>query len=102
MTVTPQQTISNTLNSSKIPLKSLTFTFGEIRFTLGKNGTKIRFTLGEIRFTLGDAEDLRASGILFLLLGGFWDSVGRGVLYGVLKEVTFISCYRTPGPQKGL
>ena len=37
VTVTPQQEISKTLNSSKIPLKYLTFTFGERTFAFGDN-----------------------------------------------------------------
>ena len=33
--MTPQQEMSKTLNSSKMPSKYLTFTFGEITFTFG-------------------------------------------------------------------
>ena len=52
VTVTPQQEISKTLNSSssKIDWKLLNVYFGEITFTFGE----ITFTFGEIRFTLGD------------------------------------------------
>ena len=43
VTVTPQQEISKTLNSSKIPSNYLTFTFGERTFTFGERA----FTFGE-------------------------------------------------------
>ena len=59
VTVTPQQEISKTLNSSKIPLKYLTFTFGERSFTFGER----TFTFGERTFTFGDNRGFR----------GFWN-----------------------------
>ena len=49
MTVTPQQEISKTLNSSKNSLKILNIYFWEIMFAFGE----ITCTFGEIRFTLG-------------------------------------------------
>ena len=66
VTVTPQKQISKTLNSSKIPLKYLAFTFGERTFTFGE-----RVLLGIIRV-------LGILGNFFFVAGGFWDSVGRG------------------------
>ena len=44
------------------------FTFGEITFTFGK----ISFTSGVFKFN-------------FVLLGGFWDSVGQGARKGFSK-----------------
>ena len=76
VTVTPQQKISETLNSSKIPWKYLMFTFGEITFTLGDITFTLgetTFTLGEIRFTLGDLGFLEFDSFA----GGLGVSVGR-------------------------
>ena len=71
MTVTPQQENSKTLNySSKIPLKCLTFTFGEINKACAKGFSKI--------FGFWD--------FLLLLLGWFWDSVGWGGPVGVFEK----------------
>ena len=36
VTVNPRQKIPKTLNSSKMPSKDLTFTFGKITFTFGR------------------------------------------------------------------
>ena len=68
VTVTPQRKISKTLNSSKIPLKFLTFT-----------------TFGRQRSLLGILEDFRVFEILFFVAGGFWDSMGRGARGGFSK-----------------
>ena len=59
VTVTPQQEISKTFNSSKIPLKYFTFTFGERTFTFEARA-----------FTFGDNQGFRDFfEFLFLLLG---------------------------------
>ena len=65
VTVTPQQDISKTLDSSKIPQKYLTFSLGERTFTFGE----ITFTFREITFTFGDNRGFGVLGISFLLLG---------------------------------
>ena len=75
VTVTPQQEISKTLNSSKITLKKyLAFTLGKERLLLG-NG---RLLLGNERLLLGIIGVFGIFGISFFVVGGFWDSVGRG------------------------
>ena len=66
------------LNSSKIPLKYLTFTFGERTFTFG--GTNVHFW--------GYSGFSTFFGISFFVAGGFWDSVGRGASRGFRKYLT--------------
>ena len=66
VTVTPQQEISKTLNSSKIPLKYLTFTFGERASTFGERASTFgerASTFGERASTFGDNRGFR----------GFWN-----------------------------
>ena len=59
----PKQEISKTLNSSKIPQKYLTFTFGERAFTFGERA----FTFGEIR----DSRSVWVWNFFFCCSGGF-------------------------------
>ena len=54
-----------------------TFSFGEITFTFGE----ITFTFGEIRFS----RSFLGFWNFFLLLGGFWGSVGQGPRRGFSK-----------------
>ena len=61
MTVTPQQEISKPLNSSKIPPKYLTFTFGERTFTFGGNERGFR-SFGNFLFCCWVVLGLRGSG----------------------------------------
>ena len=63
----PQQEISKTLNSSKIPSKYLTFTLGEITFTFG-----------EIIFTSGILKELRVLGNFYIFAGGVLGLCGTG------------------------
>ena len=67
VTVTPQQEISKTLNSSKIPSNYLTFTFGERTFTYGER----TFTFGEGTLLLGIIGVFGVFGISFFVLGVF-------------------------------
>ena len=71
--VTPQQEISKTLNSSKIP-KYLTFTCGEITFTFGG----MTLTFGEIRFSLGDSRRFYGFWNFCFVAGGGWGLCGSG------------------------
>ena len=75
MNVTPQQEVSKTLNSSKLPFKKLNDYFW------GNNGyfwgNKVCFG-GNKAYSRGFSKMLGLLEFLFLLLGGFWDSVGRG------------------------
>ena len=67
----PQQEISKTLNSSKIPLKYLAFTFRERALTFGERAFTFgerALTFGERAFAFGDNRDFWN---FFLLLGGF-------------------------------
>ena len=50
----PKQKVSETLDSSKIPKKYLTFTFGEITFSMSFTFGEIAFTFWEIKFSLGE------------------------------------------------
>ena len=81
VTVTPQQKISKTLTSSKIPEKYLTFIFGEITFTFGE----ITLLLGNNVYFWGYNEDFRVFGISLFVAGG-----GGGLLRG-LAAILFIS-----------
>ena len=76
MTVTPQQEISETLNSSKIPSKYLTFTFGERTFTFGAR-----------TFTFGDNRGFRVFGISFFVAAGVWGLRGSGGPVGFFENI---------------
>ena len=67
VTVTPQQEISKTLTSSKIPFKILNVYFW---------GNDVYFWGNNVYFWV--FSKILGFGDFFLLLGGFWDSVGRG------------------------
>ena len=67
VTVTPQQEISKTLNSSKIHKKYLRLTLGNEHLLLG-NERLLLVIIGAFGFLE----------FLFFVAGGFWDSVGRG------------------------
>ena len=85
VTVIPQQKISKTLSSSKIPQKYFTFTFGEGTFTFGEG----MFTFGEITFTFGDRRGFRGFwNFFFLLLGGFGTLWVGGARRGFRKYLT--------------
>ena len=75
VTVTPQKKISKTLNSSKIPQKYLTFTFGERASTFGERASTFgerASTFGERASTFGENRGFRGFwNFFFLLLGGF-------------------------------
>ena len=83
VTVNPQQNISKTLNSSRIPEKYLTFTFGETIFTFGER----TFTLGEIMFTFGDFRRFSDYWKLFFVAGGFFGLRGSGAPVAVFENI---------------
>ena len=75
VTVTPQQEISKTLNSSKIPQKILNIYFWGTSVYFW--GTSVYFWGTSVHFW-GIIGVFGIFGISFFGAGGFWDSVGRG------------------------
>ena len=81
VTVTPQQEISKTLNSSKISEKYLTFTFGGRAFTFGGRAS----TFGERASTFGDNRGFRVFWNFFFCCWGVFGLRGSGGPVGFSK-----------------
>ena len=86
VTVTPTGNLKKTLNSSKLPSKYLTFTFGERTFTFGER----MFTFWEITSTFADNPDFRGFGNFFFCCWGVLRLRGLGRPYGLSNISIYI------------
>ena len=86
----PPTEISKTLTSSKIPLKYLTFTFGERTFTFRERA----FTFGERTFTFGDYRGFRVFWNFFFCCWGVLGLRGWGGPVGLSKISKLLGWYQ--------